>query len=147
MDIDKLMWASGMVVLITSAIIENLSKQFKPWTFIFQWIGKKMNAETIAKLDSLEQRIGKLETYDKEQDAARKESETKEARRRIITFADEIRRNVPHSQEAFDNILEDVTAYNNYCRSHPDFQNEKAVRSIASIDQIYDKCMKENSFL
>lgn len=147
MDIEKIAWFSGMVVIILSAIAENISKKFKPWTFIFTWVGKTINAETISKLDALEQRILNLEKIDKQQDALREESETKEARRRIITFADEIRRGVPHSQEAFDNILDDITAYNNYCRMHPDFKNEKAVRSIASIDQIYDMCMKENRFL
>lgn len=147
MDIDKIASISGVIVLIVSVITENVSKNFKPWTFIFKWIGKTINADTIEKLDGLDERISKLEKSDEKQDARREEDKARSTRRRIILFADEIRRGVPHSEEAFDNILEDTTFYKNYCRSNPDFQNEKAVRSISSIEEIYDKCTRENSFL
>lgn len=147
MDPDKIAWITGVIVIILSALMEHLSKNIKPWTFIFQWIGKAINKETLEKLDVLDKRIRKLEEADINQEKLRQESEAKEARRRIIMFADELRRNINHSPEAFDNILDDVSYYKNYCREHPTFKNEKAVRSISIIDESYDKCMHEDNFL
>lgn len=147
MDPDKIAWVSGVVVILISALMENISKKFKPWSLIFGWIGKSVNAETLTKLDALDKRIEKLEKADTKQEEDRQECEAKEARRRIITFADELRRNIPHSQENFDNILDDVSYYLNYCHTHSGFKNEKAVRSIALVDEIYDKCVREDSFL
>lgn len=147
MDPDKIAWITGVIVIILSALMEHLSKTIKPWTLIFKWIGKAINAETLEKLDALDKRIGKLEQADIKQENLRQESEAKEARRRIIMFADELRRNINHSPEAFDNILDDVSYYKNYCREHPEFKNEKAVRSISIIDGNYDKCMHEDNFL
>lgn len=147
MKLETISWLAGTGVIVGSILIENISKNFKPWTIIFKWLGKTINADMMEKLDGLDKRIGKLESSDEKQDAYRQEDKARAARRRIILFADEIRRGVPHSEEAFDNILEDTTFYKNHCRTHPDFQNEKAVRSISSIEEIYDKCSRENSFL
>ena len=70
-----------------------------------------------------------------------------ECRTRILRFADELRRNVKHSEEFFNQILADISHYKNYCRTHPDYKNDKAVNAIAKIENVYQKCMEENSFL
>ena len=47
----------------------------------------------------------------------------------------------------FDDILKDITDYDNYCREHPDFVNKKAVLSEQNVARAYQKCMEENDFL
>ena len=88
-----------------------------------------------------------LKQNNKDQDAARAKDKALEARRRILQFADEIRRGVQHSMEHFNNVLEDITSYKEYCRAHEDFQNDKAVRSIQRIEEVFDECMRNNDFL
>lgn len=68
-------------------------------------------------------------------------------RYRILRFDDEIRHGVKHTKEHFDQIMEDVTSYENYCRDHEDFPNNKAVFAIINIKNVYEQCVRENSFL
>lgn len=88
-----------------------------------------------------------LKENNRAQDAARALDKALEARRRILQFADEIRRGIKHSMEHFNNILEDITSYKDYCRTHEDFQNDKAVRSIQRIEEVFDESMRNNDFL
>lgn len=68
-------------------------------------------------------------------------------RYRILRFDDEIRHDEKHTKEHFDQILEDITKYEKYCRAHPDFPNNKAVLAIKNIKDVYRKCTDESSFL
>lgn len=75
------------------------------------------------------------------------EADAKQARRRIINFADECRRGLLHSSEHFDSILDDITFYRQYCEDHPKFKNEKAAHSIRYVEEVYDKTKRENAFI
>ena len=76
------------------------------------------------------------------------ESDAKQARRRIISFSDECRRGLQHSEEHFTSILDDITDYKYYCEHvNPKFKNEKAVHSIKFIEEVYAKAQKENKFI
>ena len=75
------------------------------------------------------------------------ENDAKQARRRIIVFSDECRRGLLHSSEHFDNVLDDITDYRNYCETHPGFKNEKAAHSIRYVEEVYDQTKKENKFI
>lgn len=147
MSPDTIAWVSGVVVIVFSAIIENLSTKFKPWSWIAKQIGRAINAETNSKIDALSRRIEALEKHDTRQEASSNQDKAEDARRRIINFADELRRHLPHSLENFNSILDDITFYEQYCHDHAEFKNEKAVRSITIIDEIYDECVRNNSFL
>ena len=70
-----------------------------------------------------------------------------ECRTRILRFGDELRRGVEHSEEFFNQILDDISDYERYCAEHPEYKNSKAVNAIAEIDKVYQKCMEKNSFL
>lgn len=68
-------------------------------------------------------------------------------RYRILRFNDEIRLGEKHSKEHFDQIIEDIDNYEDYCRTHPDFPNNKAVFAISHIKKVYQKCINEKTFL
>lgn len=68
-------------------------------------------------------------------------------RYRILRFDDEIRHDEKHTKEHFDQILEDITAYERYCKDHPDFPNDKAKLAIKNIKEVYLRCAKERTFL
>lgn len=100
-----------------------------------------------AKKDKTADRISHLQSTLDTHIAEDAEHDAKQARRRIIGFADECRRGTRHSEEHFDNVLEDVDAYNKYCAAHPEFENSKAVQSIRFITDVYDRCKRTNDFI
>ena len=75
------------------------------------------------------------------------ENDARQARRRIISFSDECRRKVKHSEEHFDNVLEDITFYRQYCDTHPKFKNEKAEQSIAFVLEVSAACKRNNDYI
>ena len=71
----------------------------------------------------------------------------KQCRTRILRFNDELIRGYRHTKEHFDDVLEDITEYKQYCRDHTDFKNEKAVMAIANVQRVFQLCEADNSFL
>lgn len=48
---------------------------------------------------------------------------------------------------ALDQILEDITKYERFCKDNPDFENNKASLAIDNIKKVYKKCTDEGTFL
>ena len=70
-----------------------------------------------------------------------------EARVRILRFADEVAGKQRHSQESFNQTLEEIDAYEKYCRDHPQFENNKAVLAAQRVKDAYGHCLAERDFL
>lgn len=72
-----------------------------------------------------------------------------QCRTRILRFADELI-NEPkhlHTQGNFEQTLQDITDYDQYCAEHPKFRNELTLRSAEIIRKVYDECAREHKFL
>ncbi len=121
--------------------------QLNPWEKLFGMIGKMANKDL---LDKMEEQKGAVEDIKKATDSLADRIEQKDAedaRNHILRFGDEIKNHVRHSQEYFNQILDDISKYEKYCREHPDFKNERTAATEAIIKEVYQKCMKENDFL
>ena len=106
-----------------------------------KWAKDDKADEVIARLDTIEDRLDK-------HIKAEEVSQVKQARTRILRFADECRRGEQHSEEFFDNMMEeDIPLYEHYCENHKDFKNNKAELSIEIIEDAYKKCLLENKFI
>lgn len=72
-------------------------------------------------------------------------------RYRIIRFNDELlqkgEHEILHTKEHFDQILEDIDEYEDYCNLDRDYKNSKAAMAIEHIRQVYQKCADEGTFL
>lgn len=68
-------------------------------------------------------------------------------RYRILRFNDEILHDQRHTKEHFDQILDDVTRYEKFCKDHPEYENNKAILAIENIKRVYKKCTDEGTFL
>lgn len=64
------------------------------------------------------------------------------ARTRVIRFAGELASGETPPKELFDSILEDIDNYEDYCDTHPQYENSKAVASIAFLRDEYMEYMK-----
>lgn len=155
---ERIAWLSGIVVFIISAVVDHLSSNFKPWSWVLRKFGAALNAELTEKIEE----VKNLEVTDQAHDIARiealeqaqekfflryDEDDARSARRRILRFADELRANVDHSMEFFVDILDDVSFYNNYCEQHPEFKNRRTDVATKLIEETYEQCMKKNNFL
>ena len=65
----------------------------------------------------------------------------------MLIFSDEIREGKNHSQEHYNQIIEDLDDYEAFCNSHPDYTNNKANASASLINRSYQDKLENNSFL
>lgn len=91
----------------------------------------------------IEDLCGKLDGHIKEDE----DYKAKQARTRILRFADECYRGDLHSENFFEDIIEDIDYYEKYCAAHKDFRNNKAKAAMKRIKEVYAKCQREHSFL
>ena len=109
---------------------------------------KRVTLEEIdKKLDGQQKDIDKLKDSFTKFEGTEAEKDALAARRRILRFNDELLRNEEHSKEYFDDILEDIKVYEDYCQSHPRFENGKTTMADKNIKRCYEHCMQKHSFL
>ena len=149
LQLQDLTWMAGVAFIGITSLIQAFSKRFSPWTWILEQIGKSINKESLAKLNEIDEKVNKLEEWNEKQDEEILKTKAISARRRILLCADEIshKPDVLHTEEYFNELLNDIKMYENYCHTHPTFKNEKAVFSIELIKKTYKKCFEKNSFL
>jgi len=158
MSIEQILKYSGGLILLILTFIQITPIKINPWTWIGKTLGKWLNQALVEEIKT----IKKTQETDKEENEKRfsaiekshlefreyyKQDDAKSARRRILNCADELRRGIEHSQEFFDDVMDDISYYNNYCSEHPNFKNMKAVVAIEFIKETYQNCLKENNFL
>lgn len=69
------------------------------------------------------------------------------ARIRILGASDEVLHGVDHSLEWWNQVNEDITKYDKYCNTHPDFKNNKAVQAVDHLNKIYAERLDNNDFI
>jgi len=140
MTLKELLTGGGSALLILATLLQIAPIKINPWSFIAKKIGKALNGEVVEKVDGLERNVEKLRSECEERAA-------NNCRTRILHFGDEILHNVRHSKEHFDQILLDITDYEQYCNNHPHFKNNVAVATIKRITEVYEDCVENNDFL
>ena len=125
--------AEILLTLLGSMTLVQLSPiKIDPWTWLAKKIGHAINGDVIAQLNELK--------------TAFEERAAKDARIRILRFGDEILHGIHHSKEHFDQILQDITEYEQYCKDHPEFKNKMTVLTTKHIMETYSACFEERSF-
>ena len=100
----------------------------------------KIRKDLSTSIDNLDKKMDKLQQ-------SNDESMALTWRYRILRFNDEVKQEVNHTEEHFNQILEDITKYEKYCKENPDFENNKASLAIDNIKKVYKKCTEEGTFL
>lgn len=147
MTLKDIFLGSGGVLIVILSLFQVSKIQINPWTAIFNWIGKQLNHDLTGKVDGINK---DLKLMQKDIDALKDADDMTAAlnsRYRIIRFADEIYHGQLHSQEHYKQILYDITTYESYCDSHPEFPNQIAVAAISQINKAYEKHLEKRDFL
>jgi hypothetical protein len=119
------------------------------WTLILKFYESKSkrNKAEQKSLEAINKSLDDIKIRQDRMESKQDLNDVKNSRIRILRFNDELLLNVQHTKEYFDNILEDVMEYENYCQSHKDFKNGKTVMAVKNIKTCYEKCMDQKDFL
>lgn len=140
-QIADVIWLIITAVIGGSGLIQLSPIKLDPWTWALKRIGKVANEDIEKKVDEVSNKVTDLEERVISHEDQREEDKAISARRRILAFADEcIMSNVCHSREHYNDVMEDITYYKNYCAEHTDFKNERCMMSIETIEESYRKC-------
>lgn len=133
------LYGSGVLVLLMT-LIQIAPIKFNPWSWLLKAIGRLLNAELLEEVNTVKNDVKHNKLDSDEQWVLLRRSH-------ILRFGDELRRGISHSKEHFDQILLDISKYESYCKSHPDFVNNIANATIIQIKKTYQECLEENKFL
>lgn len=97
-------------------------------------------ASIVAKIDQLTRDLND----DRE---TRKRENADDARRHILAASDAVRHGERHSKEWWDQLNEDISSYDKYCDTHPDYKNNRAVQAIANLNRVYADRLLKNDFI
>lgn len=142
------------VALGLPTLIQLSPLKINPWSWVLnalKWLWRafcrSLNADVLDKLAALEHEQkdtkGKLEKHIALDD----EREADNVRASILHFNNELLRDIPHTKEEFVEILAKIDWYNDFCKTHEDYRNSRAVHAIANIERVYDERLQKHDFL
>ena len=142
-------YASNILAVLAmfSIVIEVAPIKINPWSFLANKLGKALNKEVLNEISTLKSRVDTLDERVQQSEAMQSERDAKTARTNILRFGDEIRIGTRHSKESFDEILSDITEYESYCTTHQDFKNNRTKSTEKIIIEVYEHCLRTDSFL
>ena len=138
----SVMAGSGGLVAAVMAMIEISPIKINPWSRIAKTIGNAMNAGV---MDEIKQVKTAQEETRKKLDDHIEESEERKAdnyKSRVLRFNNELVRGLGHTEEDYNEILDIIWKYENYCKTH-----DKMPHAIKNVERMYDEMLKTNGFL
>ena len=108
---------------------------------------RSLNSDVLDKLSALEKGQGATQAQLEKHIAMDDEREADKVRASILHFNNELLREIPHTKEKFVEILAKIDWYNDFCDTHKDYRNCRAVHAIANIERVYDERLQKHDFL
>lgn len=143
---------NDIVTALTSAvgvlIVLGLSFINVPKINLNLWgiIGKNLTKDLTGKLDTLEERVDNIDQKLVQHIEEDTESRIRTARVRILRFGSDILNGTKPTKEHEEDTIDDITIYEDYCRTHPGFKNNKAEITIKLIKKDYEERLLSNDF-
>ena len=136
---DVVIDGSGLL-LFAMTLVQLVPIKINPWSWIAKTIGRAVNADVTAELEAIRTKIDKHVTMDDRRTADGH-------RARVLHFNNELLRDIDHTKEEFIEVLTEIDAYEEYCRDHPEYPNNRAVLAIENIRSNYKERLKLHDFL
>lgn len=138
--------SSGLIVAVMS-IIQVSKIEINPQSWIATQLGNALNAGVMKEIKDIKT---EQEETRKKLDAHIEEGEERKAdnyRSRVLRFNNELVRGLGHTEEDYDEILDVIWKYNEYCKTHPEYKNNKMPHAIKNVERMYDEMLHTNGFL
>lgn len=120
--------------------------KWKPWSTLLEWIGSKINAKTISKVEELSSKVELLQNELKKHITDSEDKSLQDIRRDILNFCNSCMNGRQHTKEEFDFVLKQCDEYEIYIEKNK-VKNGVISAAIREIRRLNDKCIQENSFL
>lgn len=138
---------STTLVIIALSFVKIPKIEVNIWQLLGKALSKGLTGSILSEIEKLD---GKIDTVNSKLDIHIQKSgasEATSARNRILRFSDEVITGQQHTKEHYRDILLTIDSYENYCKEHPDFPNNRCLIAIENIKETYkDKCLN-NSFV
>ena len=144
---------AGGILIVLLTLVEITPLKINPWSALAKAIGKAINSDVLKEQKKTNKQLDELkeeqretrERLDKHVEEGA-EAKADEYRTEILNFNTELLRNLPHTEEDFNNILSVIDKYEAYCTTHPEYPNNRAIRTIEHIKKVYDERLEKNDF-
>ena len=117
-DIKELFTAGGGALVVLLTLVQISPIKLNPWSKLAQLIGHALNAEVLEQQKQTQQKLDEHIKVDDERNANL-------LRTQILRFNDELIDDRHHTREHFIETLAVIDAYEDYCRSHPNYKNNR----------------------
>lgn len=138
-------WAAGALALL-STFIEVSKIKINPWSSLFRWVGKKMNAEVMDEIKELKKNDEEIR---KEQEEIKRQQAIDTAdtiKAEVFSFYNECKRGLKHSEAEFNHIAQQNKKYLAIIEITKE-PNGVYEMEYEYIMEIFKKAMAENDFL
>ena len=133
MNLQDILFGGSGITVILMTLLEVSKIPINPWSTLAKWIGRALNADLMAEIKELKNRLDEHIQTDDERNADL-------LRTQILRFNDELVHDTKHTKEHFDEILSIIHDYETY--SEYELRNyEKDVRE--HISQFTDEELME----
>lgn len=134
--------AVGILIVLGLSFINIPKINLNLWGII----GKNLTRDISSKIDLVEERVDcinkKLDKHIEEDT----ENKIRNTRLRILRFGSDLLNGTKPTKEHEGDTIDDITSYEEYCRTHPGFKNNKAEITIKLIKSDYEKRLISNDF-
>lgn len=147
MTLDDLLLGGGVGAVAVLSLLEIAPIKINPWSGLAKWLGRAINGEVLESVAEAKKAQKETRRALDEHIRADDERNADTLRMRILHFNNELLRGDRHTREDFIEILAVIDAYEQYCKNHPDYRNNRASHAIANIGRVYDDRLKLRDFL
>lgn len=135
------------VLVALLSLVEVSPIKINPWSGLAKWLGRGINGEVLSIMQTIQTaqkaQADALAAHIKADD----ERNADTLRMRVLHFNNELLRGDRHTREDFIEILAVIDAYEQYCKNHPNYRNNRASHAIFNIGRVYDERLKLRDFL
>ena len=135
------------VLVALLSLVEVSPIKINPWSGLAKWLGRAINGEVLESVAEAKKAQKETRRALDEHIRADDERNADTLRMRILHFNNELLRDDRHTREDFIEILAVIDAYEQYCKNHPNYRNNRASHAIANIGRVYDERLKLRDFL
>ncbi len=148
MSLEAILTSGGILVILLT-LIQITPLKINPWSAIGRGIGRALNGDVLKELEEVKAQQRRTQEDLEKHVRVDDERNADLHRARILQFNRELlRESEPtHTEEDFNEILYNISCYERYCETHPDYQNNRAVHAIKNIERVYDQLMESHGFL
>lgn len=136
---------AGLVAILS--LVEIAPVKINPWRAVARAIGRAINGEVLESVEDVKRAQRDTRKALDEHIRSDDERNADTLRMRILHFNNDLLRGDRHTREDFIEILAVIDAYEQYCKNHPNYRNNRASHAIANIGRVYDDRLKLRDFL